>query len=104
MFRRRESRAAPTSDSDGIVPIGQCPVRQRVSVLGQIVRMQARPASALPFLMISVKDDTGVAIVTWSGRRTIGGIALGRRIIITGVPVQADGMLTFVNPEYELQG
>lgn len=65
--------------------------------------MQARPASALPFLMISVKDDTGVAIATWSGRRAIGGVTLGRRIILTGVPVDTDGLLTFVNPEYELQ-
>lgn len=104
MFRRRRDKADPAPDLGDIVPIGQCPVRQRVSIMGQIVRMQARPASALPFLMISVKDETGVAIVTWSGRRSIGGISLGRRVIITGMPVETDGMLTFVNPEYELQG
>jgi len=32
----------------------------------------------------------------------MGGIALGRHIVITGVATQTTGLLTFVNPEYQL--
>lgn len=103
MFGRTKKAPEAAPVRSDLVPIGQCPLRQKVSVRGQIVLMQARPASALPFLRISVKDDTGVAVVTWSGRRSIPGITLGRRVIITGVAVDSDGLLTFVNPEYELQ-
>lgn len=103
MFGRRNKTIAAGPVRDDLVPIGQCPLRQKVSVKGQIVLMQARPASALPVLRISVKDDTGEAVVTWTGRRSIAGITLGRRVIITGVAVESEGLLTFVNPEYELQ-
>ena len=64
--------------------------------------MQSRPASDLPTMVISIKDSTGTAIATWTGRRSMGGIALGRHIVITGVATHTTGLLTFVNPEYQL--
>lgn len=103
MFGRRKRTQEADAVRDDLVPIGQCPLRQKVSIKGQIVMMRAQPASALPVLRISVKDDTGEAVVDWTGRRSIAGITLGRRVIITGVAVETDGLLTFVNPEYELQ-
>jgi len=52
--------------------------------------------------VVSIGDDTGTCVATWTGRRTIGAITLGRRIAITGVGTDASGILTFVNPEYQL--
>ena len=45
---------------------------------------------------------TGSVTVVWSGRRSIGGVGLGRRIIIEGVPMKGPHGLTFTNPSYEL--
>jgi hypothetical protein len=38
----------------------------------------------------------------WTGRREIGGITLGRKIAISGVPVLRGDHLEFTNPDYTL--
>jgi RecG-like helicase len=101
MFGRKKQPVADTR-IPGTTPIAEAQARTTVSVTGQVVRMQSRPASDLPTMVISIKDSTGTAIATWSGRRSMGGIALGRRIVITGVATHTTGLLTFVNPEYQL--
>jgi hypothetical protein len=85
-----------------IVPIAAVVARQRVRVRGQITRMRARPTSGLPTLAVSVTDATGSITAVWTGRRSIGGIALGRTVIIEGVPAQHRGHLEFINPIYTL--
>lgn len=101
MFGRKKQ---PITDTriPGSTPIAEAQARTTVTITGQVVRMQTRPASDLPTMVISVKDSTGTAIATWSGRRSMGGIALGRHIVITGVATHTTGLLTFVNPEYQL--
>lgn len=64
--------------------------------------MRARPTSGLPTLTVSVTDETGTIIALWSGRRSIGGISLGRTLVLEGVPVQAQGHLELINPAYTL--
>jgi len=86
----------------GTTPIAEAQARTTVTITGQVVRMQSRSASDLPTMVISIKDSTGTAMATWTGRRSMGGIALGRRIVITGVATHTTGLLTFVNPEYQL--
>ncbi|MEI8287593.1 MAG: hypothetical protein WCG15_09875 [Actinomycetes bacterium] len=101
MFGRKKQLVVDTAIA-GTTPIADAQARATVSITGQIVRMQNRPASELPTTIISVKDSSGTAIATWTGRRSMGGIALGRRIVITGVATHTTGLLTFVNPEYQL--
>ena len=101
MFARRKQPVVDTSIA-GTTPIAEAQARTTVTITGQVVRMQSRPASDLPTMVISIKDSTGTAIATWTGRRSMGGIALGRRIVITGVATHTTGLLTFVNPEYQL--
>ena len=100
LFRRTKQVAE--SGVEGTTPIGEAASRSNVTIAGQIVRMQFRPTSELPTMIISIRDTTGTAIATWTGRRELGGIALGRKIKITGVGATTSGLLTFVNPEYEL--
>jgi hypothetical protein len=83
-------------------PIGQTQPRQRVCVCGKVTRMTARPTSGQPALAISIADDTGVVTAVWTGRREIGGVTLGRRIAIHGVPVMHGDHLEFTNPGYTL--
>jgi RecG-like helicase len=101
MFARKKQPVVDTSIA-GTTPIAEAQARTTVTITGQVVRMQSRPANDLPTMVISIKDSTGTAIATWTGRRSMGGIALGRRIVITGVATHTTGLLTFVNPEYQL--
>jgi hypothetical protein len=101
MLRRRKPAVAKPADPE-IVPISDVIERRRVRVRGQITRMRARPTSGLPSLAISVADATGSITAVWTGRRSIGGISLGRTVIIEGVPARHGGQLEFVNPAYTL--
>ncbi len=101
MFGRKKQPVVDTTIA-GTTPIAEAQARTTVTITGQVIRMQSRPASDLPTMVISIKDSTGTAMATWTGRRSMGGIALGRRIVITGVATHTTGLLTFVNPEYQL--
>ena len=101
MFGRKKQAVVDTI-IPGTTPIAEAQARTTVTITGQVVRMQSRPSGDLPTMMISIKDSTGTAMATWTGRRSMGGIALGRRIVITGVATHTTGLLTFVNPEYQL--
>ena len=83
-------------------PIGETQPRERVCVCGKVTRMTARPTAGQPALAISISDDTGTVTAVWTGRREIGGITLGRRIAINGVPVMHGDHLEFTNPGYTL--
>ena len=102
MFGRKKSASAPEVQSVVGVNISEAPRRERTTIVGKVVRMQSKPAQGLPTMVVSIGDDTGTCIATWTGRRTIGAITLGHRIAITGVGTDASGILTFVNPEYQL--
>ncbi len=103
MLRRknRESRQTP-GEAIVCTPIGEAQPRQRVCVIGKVTRMTARPTSGQPALAVSISDDTGTVTAVWTGRREIGGITLGRRVAIDGVPVRRADHLEFTNPGYTL--
>ena len=92
---------------DALVPpqctqIAETQPRQHVCVSGKVIRMTARPTSGQPALAISISDDTGTVTAVWTGRREIGGVTLGRKIAIDGVPVMRGDHLEFTNPGYTL--
>ncbi len=72
--------------------------------------MRARPSSGEPSLVVTVTDDTGALTVVWTGRRAIGGVTLGRRLAVEGVPRSvgprrrptAGRALEMTNPAYTL--
>jgi RecG-like helicase len=99
--KQRDSQEAPV-DEAARTPIGEIAPRQHVCVLGKVIRMTARPTSGQPALAISISDDTGSVTAVWTGRREIGGISLGRRVAIEGVPVRRGDHLEFTNPAYTL--
>ena len=101
---RRKSRDK-TSEAE-IAPVSVCiaemQARQYICVTGKVTRMTARPTSGQPALAVTVSDDTGTVTAVWTGRRSIGGITLGRRIAIKGVAVARGTKLEFTNPSYTL--
>ena len=100
--RRRRSKPPADSTDASIVRIADAPARRNVRVSGHVTRMRARPTSGLPALAVSISDDTGTAVAVWTGRRAIGGVALGRRLVIDGVAIRRADQLEFMNPEYTL--
>lgn len=95
--KNSEPDLAPVS-----VSMSDMQARQFVCVTGKVVRMTARPTSGQPALAVIVSDDTGTVTAVWTGRRSIGGITLGRRIAIKGVAVARGSKLEFTNPSYTL--
>jgi hypothetical protein len=102
---RRKHQDTPFVET--VVPPASTPIcdtqpRERVCVCGKVTRMTARPTAGQPALAISISDDTGTVTAVWTGRRDIGGITLGRKIAISGVPVMHGDHLEFTNPGYTL--
>lgn len=82
--------------------IAEATARQTVRVAGQVTHMRMRPTSGLPALAVTIADGSGTAVAVFTGRRSIGGIGLGRRLAIEGVPVRRGALLEFTNPAYVL--
>ncbi len=103
ILRRKDKLPVPASASDPtVLPIAEAPPRQRVRVAGKVTRMRARPSQGLPSLAVTVADDTGSVVAVWTGRRAIGGITLGRKLVLEGVAVRRGEQLEFTNPAYTL--
>ena len=111
--RSRTGNDAVAADGavlDEVVPLADVMPRQRVRTVGQVVRMRARPTSGEPSLAVTLSDGAASITVVWTGRRAIGGITLGRRLLVEGVcrPVGATGSasagapLEMTNPSYTL--
>lgn len=112
LLRRRDRRSTAAEVPDpfdliddlraSAVAIAQAMPRRRVVVEGTVMRMRARPAHGVPSLAVTVTDESGSITAVWTGRRSIGGITLGRRLLVEGVGTQVGDRLEFTNPAYTL--
>lgn len=100
--KRQEDQPAERAIEPTSTRICDTQPRQSVCVCGKVIRMTARPTAGQPALAITISDDTGTVTAVWTGRREIGGVTLGRRIAISGVPVLLGDHLEFTNPGYTL--
>lgn len=98
--RRRSDTAVDTTPV--FTPIAQAEARRHVEVAGQVMRMRARPTTGIPALAVTISDGTGSMVAVWTGRRAIGGIVLGRRLAVEGVPTRRGDHLELTNPAYTL--
>lgn len=103
VFRRRQRGESPPTPTTLTVPLAEAPARQRIVVGAQVMSIRIVPASGRPVLEVRIADDTSRAVVRWTGRRSIGGISLGRRLLVEGVATRGPDGLVFVNPSYTLQ-
>ena len=102
LFRRKKAPVDVGAAGETFPPLGSVQARQHVRVRGQVFRIKLRPSEGMPALEVTIIDDSGSAVIVWSGRRSIGGVGLGRRLVVEGVPTQVGKKLTFTNPAYEL--
>lgn len=86
----------------GVTPIGEAPERRSIVVGGEIQGLQVVPRAGSPSLEVTLDDGTGRAVAVFTGRRRLGGVDCGRRVVIEGVGRQERGRMVVVNPAYTI--
>lgn len=86
---------------EGAVRIGDAPLRERVKIAGTIRRMTVFPMRDAEALEAQISDGTGEVVVRFMGRRAIGGLGLGSRIVVEGVLGDQRGTVQMMNPTLE---
>jgi len=101
---RRRSHGSPASVCEPLdaVRIADAMARTPVRIVGQVVRIRSRPARGLPSLAVTISDESGSVVAVWTGRRAIGGVTLGRRLVVEGVGRPVGRQLELTNPAYTL--
>lgn len=85
----------------GSVRIATAPKRQSVKIAGVIRRITVLPMEGAEALEALISDGTGEVTATFMGRRGIGGLSLGSRVIADGVLSDQHGEVRMVNPRLE---
>lgn len=88
----------------GVDRICTCRSGEVVTLRGTVGSVTVNPAATVPQFECEVYDGTGRVRIVWLGRRTVPGVAAGRRLLVTGrVTCQHEGdQVTMFNPAYEL--
>lgn len=76
--------------------------REVASIRGTLQTVTLQPRAGLPALEAELFDGTEVLTLIWLGRRRIGGIDCGRRLIATGRITTVEGRRVMYNPRYQL--
>lgn len=88
---------------DGVIPIADVTWRSRVKVAGRVRALRIQPwAEQVASLELTLADSTGGITVVFLGRRKLAGIELGTHLVVEGVTSEHHGMLTVLNPAYQL--
>ena len=73
-------------------------------VAGVIRRMTVLPMEGKEALQALISDGTGEVMIVFMGRREIGGLSLGKRVVVDGVLADQRGEIRMVNPRLEFAG
>jgi RecG-like helicase len=102
--RLAEETRAWADTVEGSVRIADAPLRQPARIAGVIRRMTVLPMEGKEALQALVSDGTGEVTVVFMGRRGIGGLSLGKRVVVEGVLGEHRGDVRIVNPRLEFAG
>jgi hypothetical protein len=86
----------------GLTPMGDAAPRIPIRVAGEVKEARVLPLPDSRALHVIVDDGTGRVEAVFSGRRRIGGLSLGRGVVLEGVGHEARGRLVLLNPAYNL--
>jgi RecG-like helicase len=88
----------------GSIRIKDAPLREHVRIAGVIRRMTVLPMEGKEALQALISDGTGEVTAVFMGRRGIGGLSLGKRVVVEGVLGEQRGEIRMVNPLLEFAG
>lgn len=97
-----DERLADRMADFGLLPMAEVPLRTRVLVGGEVQGLQVVPRSGSPWLEVTVGDGTGRVVAVFTGRRRLGGVYVGRRILIDGVVRPERTRKVVMNPAYTI--
>lgn len=88
---------------DGVIPIVDVKWREKVKVAGRVKALRVQPwADQVASLELTLADGTGGITVVFLGRRMLGGVNLGTHLVVEGMTSEHHGLLTILNPAYQL--
>jgi RecG-like helicase len=102
--RLAEETRAWAETVEGSVRIADAVPRQPVRIAGVIRRMTVLPMEGKEALQALISDGTGEVTIVFMGRRGIGGLSLGKRVVVEGVLGEHRGDMRMVNPRLEFAG
>ena len=83
-------------------PIAEVQYRQRARVAGRVHTIRVQPHGGVAGLECTIVDETGGIALVFLGRRSIGGMKVGTRIVAEGMVVGDDrGRMAILNPNYQ---
>lgn len=85
-----------------VTPIAEAPLRTPTVVVGEVHSVRVVPRAGSPTLEVTIDDGSGRAVAVFTGRRRLGGVGGGRRIVLEGVARQEHGRLVILNPAYTI--
>jgi RecG-like helicase len=100
-LRSQELQGA--SADAGATAVSSCTKGEPVRVAGTLRAVTLRPRAGTPTLEAELYDGSGSIMLIWLGRRRIGGIECGRRLVAHGRLTEHEGRPTIYNAAYELQ-
>lgn len=100
----REQLRSFCATRPGVSAIGDAKAREEISVVGEISSLRIVPRAGCPSLEAVINDGSGSLVVAWTGRRSIAGVAPGKRLVVSGrgMAQGPQGRLLILNPRYEL--
>ena len=102
--RLAEETRAWADTVEGTVRIADASLRQPVRIAGVIRRMTVLPMEGKEALQALISDGTEEVTIVFMGRRGIGGLSLGKRVVVEGVLAEQQGDVRMVNPRLEFAG
>ena len=88
--------------SENVIKIGEIKWRKRAHVQGRVTAIRTAPSGSAPTVEVEMWDETGGVTLQFLGRRNIAGLDVGSQLRAEGMVGETDGLLTILNPSYEL--
>ena len=86
----------------GAVPIAEAPRRRPAVLVGEVQGLQVVPRAGGTSLEVTIDDGTARAVAVFTGRSRLGGVSVGRRVVLEGVGRDEHGRLVILNPAYTI--
>ena len=90
------------SHGHGATLVRDCQAGTPTTIAGRLRSVTLRPVANAPAVEAELYDGSGRLTLLFLGRRRIAGITPGRRVVVTGRPIERDGERYMVNPRYTL--
>lgn len=90
------------AEDSGCMVLANTEERASVRIRGIVQTVTLQPRAGTPALEVELFDGSDVVTLIWLGQRRIGGIDVGRRMIVTARVTTLDGRRVMFNPRYEL--